>query len=82
VPVYNEACLASISGDPARALKLLETLRNKNFVRTDLLTTDPDLAAVRNLPGFQPLRTALETRGAELRKRAGEGDWEDAAAGP
>ncbi|HEY4596087.1 MAG TPA: sulfatase-like hydrolase/transferase, partial [Thermoanaerobaculia bacterium] len=83
VPVYNEACLAAASGDPARALKLLENLRNKNFVRTELLTTDPDLAAVRNLPGFPPLRAALEARGAELRKRAGEGeDWEDAEAGP
>ncbi len=83
VPVYNEACLAAVSGDPTQALKLLGTLRDKTFVRTELLTTDPDLAAVRQLPGFEPVRAALEAHGAELRKRAGEGgDWEDEEAGP
>ena len=82
IPVYNEACLAAVSGDSARALKLLGTLGDKTFVRTELLTTDPDLAAVRELPGFAPVRVALEAHGAELRKRAGEGEWEDEAAGP
>lgn len=83
IPVYNEACLAATTGDPARALKLLGDLRDKTFVRTELLTTDPDLAAVRKLPGFAPVRQVLEAHGAELRKRVGEGgDWEDEAAGP
>jgi arylsulfatase A-like enzyme/Tfp pilus assembly protein PilF len=83
VPVYNDACLAAVNGDPARALKLLGDLRDKSFLRTELLTTDPDLAAVRKLPGFAPVRAALEAHGAELRKRAGgEGDWEDEEAGP
>jgi arylsulfatase A-like enzyme/Tfp pilus assembly protein PilF len=81
IPVYNQACLAAVAGDPARALKLLETLRAKSFARTDLLAEDPDLAAVRPLPGFEPLRAALVARATELRRQAGEdGDWEDDAA--
>jgi hypothetical protein len=35
-------------------------LRDKRFPRTDLLSSDPDLAAVRRLPGYPALFTALE----------------------
>ncbi|HEX4960578.1 MAG TPA: sulfatase-like hydrolase/transferase [Thermoanaerobaculia bacterium] len=62
VPTYNEACLAAVQGDAAKALGLLQGLRGKRFPRLDLLEKDPDLAAVRNLPGFGPLRAELAAK--------------------
>ncbi len=83
IPVYNQACLAAVGGDPVQALKLLDKLREKRFTRTELLAGDPDLAAVRKLPGFAPVKAALEARAADLRKRVGEeNEWEDDAAEP
>ena len=74
MPIYNHACLAAVSGDPVQALKLLDKLREKRFTRTELLAGDPDLAAVRKLPGFAPVKAALEARAADLRKRVGGGE--------
>jgi arylsulfatase A-like enzyme/Flp pilus assembly protein TadD len=86
IPIYNQACLAAVGDDPARALTLLATLRGKTFVRLDLLTGDPDLDAVRRLPGYPPLLAQLRAKEAGdraiLRQRrlgGGEDEEEDAA---
>lgn len=90
IPVYNQACLTAVSGAPARALDLLQTLRGQNFVRLELLAADPDLAAVRRLPGYAPLLAQLQAKEAgdraRLRQRnqkkgEPEGDEDEAADG-
>jgi choline-sulfatase len=67
IPVYNRACLAAVTGDAPRALKLLAGLAGKELPRPDLLASDPDLAAVRLLPGFAGLRAQLAAGGPSPR---------------
>jgi choline-sulfatase len=62
VPIYNGACLAAAEGDAPRALGLLQGLAGKRFPRLDLLRQDPDLAAVRRLPGYPPLLARLKAQ--------------------
>jgi len=50
VPIYNLACLKAAGGDRQGALALLASMRG--FRRTALIAKDPDLAAVRALPGY------------------------------
>lgn len=61
MPLYNRACLAAVGGRPEDALGLLGELAGRGFppARLELLDADPDLAAVRRLPGFPPLRRRL-----------------------
>jgi len=73
IPLYNEACLAAVEGDPPRALNLLQGLAGKKFPRPDLLAKDPDLAAVRRLPGYPPLLAKLKA----ARAAQGEEDMEE-----
>jgi len=78
IPVYNQACLAAVAGDPGRALDLLQGLRGKTFLRTALLARDADLGAVRRLPGFAPLFSDLRAREAqERRRRSAEAENDD-----
>jgi len=80
IPLYNQACLAASEGDPARALDLLGGLRDKTFLRTDLLGRDKDLTAVRRLSGFAPLFAKLQAKEAEERqRRQGEATEEEDA---
>jgi arylsulfatase A-like enzyme/Flp pilus assembly protein TadD len=73
IPVYNRACLAAVEGDPPRALSLLQGLAGKRFPRRDLLESDPDLTAVRRLPGYPAL---LEKLKASPAAAAGEDEEE------
>jgi hypothetical protein len=52
---YNMACLYSKEGDVDKALGHLETALKKGFSDWDLVRTDPDLEAVRRLPGLRRL---------------------------
>ncbi|HEX3526418.1 MAG TPA: sulfatase-like hydrolase/transferase [Thermoanaerobaculia bacterium] len=74
IPLYNQACLAAVEGDPPRALGLLQGLAGKRFPRLDLLEKDPDLTAVRRLPGYPPLLAQLKA------DRSGQGDEEEEEA--
>ncbi len=69
VPGYNLACLKATRGDAPAALAELEKLvapGGPGFHRPDLLLRDPDLVAVRALPGFPALRTKVEAAAKEL----------------
>lgn len=69
VPGYNLACLRATRGDASAALAELEKLvapGGPGFHRPDLLERDPDLAAVRTLPGFPALRKNVEAAAREL----------------
>jgi arylsulfatase A-like enzyme/Flp pilus assembly protein TadD len=71
IPIYNQACLAAVEGDPARSLGILQNLAGKKFPRLDLLEKDPDLTAVRRLPGYPPLFARLKAA------HASQGDEEE-----
>ncbi|GFO69690.1 O-GlcNAc transferase [Geomonas limicola] len=49
---YNLACVESLSGRSAKALKHLQNAVRLGFVNTAEMERDPDLAAVRSLPEF------------------------------
>ena len=64
MPGYNLACLKAVLGRPDEALELLiAELPRKGFDDPALLESDPDLAAVRELPRFRELRQALSPPG-------------------
>lgn len=71
IPVYNQACLAAIQGNAAKSLGLLQGLRGKRFPRVELMEKDPDLGAVRNLPGYGALRAELAAKNAGLEEDEG-----------
>ncbi|HTQ78743.1 MAG TPA: sulfatase-like hydrolase/transferase [Thermoanaerobaculia bacterium] len=77
VPVYNQACLAAVQGDPARALTLLANLRDKSFHGLALLAKDQDLTAVRRLPGYPPLAAELKAQAAKQPRRGAAAGEED-----
>lgn len=69
MPGYDLACLEAAGGRPAEALALLEReLPGKAGVDLGLIRSDPDLEAVRRLPGF-----------AALLARLGPADGDDAS---
>lgn len=53
--VYNAACLASRTGDTARALSLLDKAMSMGYRNLSLLQNDRDLRALRELPQFDEL---------------------------
>ncbi len=81
VPGYNMACLHATRGEAPAALAELEKLvapGGPSFHRPDLLARDPDLAAVRSLPGYPALQKKVELAAREL--AAGRATESDASA--
>lgn len=54
--MYNIACAYSLKGDTASAMTWLEKAVEEGFGGDDKLRNDPDLANVRQHPGFDALR--------------------------
>jgi arylsulfatase A-like enzyme/Flp pilus assembly protein TadD len=71
IPLYNQACLAAVQGNAPQSLALLQGLRGKRFPRVDLMEKDPDLGAVRHLPGYGPLRAELAAKNAGVEEDEG-----------
>jgi arylsulfatase A-like enzyme/Flp pilus assembly protein TadD len=68
VPPYNLACLAAVGGDAPRALSMLAAMQNAP--RPAVLDRDPDLAAVRRLPGYPALLARAAAAATERRRAA------------
>ncbi len=68
IPRYNLACLAAVGGAAPRALALLAAMQVPP--RIALLDSDPDLAAVRRLPGFSAVRHKLVALAVAKRRAA------------
>ena len=68
--LYNVACYYSLAGDCERALDLLERAIQLGGGYYDWIMHDSDLAALRELPRFQRMMTALRDRpDSELPRR-------------
>ncbi len=52
---YNLACMEAVLGNTDEALHLLETALEKGQVLIEWMRRDPDLASIREEPGFQQL---------------------------
>jgi serine/threonine protein kinase/tetratricopeptide (TPR) repeat protein len=57
--LYNIACLFSISGDPERALDLLERAVDLGWSRAEWLKEDPDFTSVHGNPRYEALLKRL-----------------------
>ncbi len=63
ITVYWRSCFLALAGRPAEALGALEAgMVEGAWWDPDMLDTDPDLAALRPLPGFAALRGECERR--------------------
>jgi non-specific serine/threonine protein kinase len=52
---YNVACLYALERRPERAIELLERALRAGFAHRDWIERDPDLASVREEPGYREL---------------------------
>ncbi len=59
IPTYNRACLMAADHHPDQALTTLDTLVRRHPVPLAMVERDPDLAAMRKLPGYGALRKQL-----------------------
>lgn len=66
---YWQACFHSLQGRPVQAISALESgLAEGCWWSTELLDSDSDLAAARELPGFAPVRRECTARHARARE--------------
>lgn len=66
---YGYACVLGKQGDAATALKLLNKAIETGFTNMQMLKSDEDLKAVRELPEYEQQLTAWEGHFEEVRKR-------------
>ena len=70
IPTYNRACLLATTNRAPEALKTLIDLESRHNLPAQMVESDPDLAEVRKLPGYNYLQSQLDTS-------AGDDDEED-----
>jgi adenylate cyclase len=58
--LYNMACLSVLSGNPERALDLLERAADAGWSRPEWASQDPDLASIRSNPRYIRLLARFE----------------------
>ncbi len=61
---YNLACLRARQGSAPQALDELRLTVDSGFADTSALRRDPDLATVRNIPGFQEVLASANSKAA------------------
>lgn len=66
VPTYNRACLAAVSNEPDKALRLLSAAAEKGLRNRTLVEGDVDLASIHDRPQFKALLSKLQRKGPEL----------------
>jgi len=75
---YNLACVMALKGEADAALGWLEKAASNGFCRISILDVDPDLDAVRDLPGYRVVHNMV----SENTKRRRDLVYRTAAATP